>query len=64
MQKKRMSICLLFFILLIIFSACSGTDAINDVNGDNGQSENVLEESQLFEITAESSGDYDFNWIY
>ena len=64
MQKKRMSICLLFFILLIIFSACSGTDAINDVNGDNGQSENVLEESQLFEVTAESSGEYDFNWTY
>ena len=24
----------------------------------------LLEENQLFEVIAESSGDYDFNWIY
>ena len=54
----------MLIILLLIFTSCSGSGAINDVSGGNGQSENVMEESQLFEVTADSSGDYDFNWTY
>lgn len=42
----------------------SGFSGSNVINANESITDNILEESQLYEVTADSSGDYDFNWTY